>query len=286
MNRPEEPPTPAYLDRRPDLDPSAALKLWAGRLFIWPGRALYLGRAAATAVHAHHAVQVCIALDGRFRLRRGSNAPWRAYELALILPDRSHQLDADGASLALLYVDPEAHDGRLLASVSGGSFALPRKPIVPALRARLASCADLTCAPEAAADCADALLHVISPAETAPPAQALRKKPDPRIGRLIQRVRDSPEPRLNAADAAALVGLSPNRLQHLFRESTGVPFRRYLLWLRLVTAVESISRGQSLTTVAHAAGFADSAHLSRTFHRMFGIAPSALVKGSQIVSGA
>jgi AraC-like DNA-binding protein len=38
--------------------------------------------------------------------------------------------------------------------------------------------------------------------------------------------------------------------------------------------------GQSWTAAAHDAGFADSAHLSRTCRRMFGFAPAALVKES------
>jgi AraC-like DNA-binding protein len=57
----------------------------------------------------------------------------------------------------------------------------------------------------------------------------------------------------------------------LFVEQTGVPFKTYLLWLRLVRAVELYSQGaNSLTDAAHAAGFADSAHFSRVFKRTFG----------------
>ena len=49
-----------------------------------------------------------------------------------------------------------------------------------------------------------------------------------------------------------------------------------MLWLRLERAVAVFAAGGSLTDAAHAAGFADSAHLSRTFRRMFGLAPSSL----------
>ena len=41
-------------------------------------------------------------------------------------------------------------------------------------------------------------------------------------------------------------------------------------------AVERMADGASLTEAAHEAGFADSAHFSRTFRRMFGLAPSSL----------
>jgi AraC-like DNA-binding protein len=75
---------------------------------------------------------------------------------------------------------------------------------------------------------------------------------------------------------ALKVSLSPSRLGHLFREQTGLPLRQYRLWLRLQKALQSLTQNHSLTVAAHIAYFSDSAHLSRTFRRMFGIAPSEL----------
>lgn len=72
------------------------------------------------------------------------------------------------------------------------------------------------------------------------------------------------------------VALSPSRLGELFRRDIGIPLRRYLLWLRLIEAVEALAGGLTLTEAAHRAGFADSAHFTRTFNRMFGMPPSAL----------
>jgi AraC-like DNA-binding protein len=87
-------------------------------------------------------------------------------------------------------------------------------------------------------------------------------------------------PRLDQAlslrNVTKLVGLSPSRTRHLFVEQTGLSFRTYLLWLRLERAVQLFARGASLTEAAHGAGFADSAHLSRTFRRMFGIPAASL----------
>jgi AraC-like DNA-binding protein len=59
-------------------------------------------------------------------------------------------------------------------------------------------------------------------------------------------------------------------------EATGLPFRTYVVWLRLMRAVELYSAGSSLTDAAHGAGFSDSSHLSRTFRRMFGIPADSL----------
>jgi transcriptional regulator GlxA family with amidase domain len=56
----------------------------------------------------------------------------------------------------------------------------------------------------------------------------------------------------------------------------GIPLRPYLAWLRVQRAAIDIVCGNSLGEAALAAGFSDAAHMSRTFRRMLGIAPSSL----------
>jgi AraC family transcriptional regulator len=46
--------------------------------------------------------------------------------------------------------------------------------------------------------------------------------------------------------------------------------------LRIERAVQLYAGGRSLTEAAHQAGFADSAHFSRTFRRTFGLPAAAL----------
>ncbi|WP_431956849.1 helix-turn-helix transcriptional regulator [Nocardia lijiangensis] len=76
------------------------------------------------------------------------------------------------------------------------------------------------------------------------------------------------------AELARAVHLSESRLAHVFSAELGIPFRPYLRWLRVQRAAELIAAGQSLTDVAHGAGFADSAHLTRVCRSMFGAPPS------------
>ncbi len=54
-------------------------------------------------------------------------------------------------------------------------------------------------------------------------------------------------------------------------------FRAYVLWLRLEIALSAYVDGKSLTEAAYAGGFADSAHLSRTFKKMFGITAASVL---------
>lgn len=253
---------------------SAALETWSGRLFLWPGRALYVGYAADTFMHAHHALQLCVSLDASFRLRGSAQARWRAHDVALVEPDRPHQLDGRGAQLALVYLDPESDGGRtLLAPGRPRAFVLHSRANLESLRDRLRSCSTR----DEAVGAVDQLMRSVDPHPVS------HRSADARVARLLERIRLHPELHVSAADAARSVALSSHRFQHVFRDSTGIPLRRYLLWSRLVAAVERVAGGGTLTDAAHAAGFSDSAHLSRTFRRMFGLAPSALKKDSQFV---
>lgn len=106
---------------------------------------------------------------------------------------------------------------------------------------------------------------------------ALGAVADPRTAKAIAKIQARLGGPITLAETAASVHLSPSRFRHLFIEQTGAVFRAYVLWLRLNIAIRAAMAGQSWTAAAHEAGFTDSAHLSRTFRRMFGIAPAMLV---------
>ena len=86
----------------------------------------------------------------------------------------------------------------------------------------------------------------------------------------------TPSPPPSVEDLTRIAHLSESRLQHLFRDQVGVPIRRYLLWHRYLTALSLLADGASVTRAAHAAGFADSAHLTRTAVRMNGFTPTKM----------
>jgi AraC-like DNA-binding protein len=82
-----------------------------------------------------------------------------------------------------------------------------------------------------------------------------------------------------AADKACL---SSTRFAHLFKEQVGLPFSRYMLWRKLTRAMVAIASEDTIAAAAHAADFADAAHLTRTFYQMVGMAPSVLMRGDFI----
>ncbi|MCJ8320480.1 MAG: helix-turn-helix transcriptional regulator [Colwellia sp.] len=74
-----------------------------------------------------------------------------------------------------------------------------------------------------------------------------------------------------ASQVASQLALSESRFLHLFRQELGIAWRPYLLWRRMMCAIQALINNKSATEAAHLAGFSDSAHLSRTFRNTFGM---------------
>src|SRR5262249_38187774 len=109
----------------------------------------------------------------------------------------------------------------------------------------------------------------------------------PGVGRALRYLRAE----LGSADShslerlAAVAGLSASRFMHVFTASVGVALRPYVLWLRLQRALGELMEGATSPGAAHAAGFSDSAHFSRTVRRMLGSTPSELARRRRSTRG-
>jgi AraC family transcriptional regulator len=237
------------------------------RIYCWEGGSLWIGRATGGAdMHAHHAIQISLALSGSVKFRTPDES-WRAFDAVLVPPDLRHAFESDAELTAQIFVAPESAEGRaLLARFGRATLApLPTKELEQCSRQLRAAHAGAG-KPDAAAKC------LISTLAAAPAPDVLDARVERTIRFLWRRLEDPP----SLEEAAAEVHLSPGRFRHLFVQQTGQAFRSYLLWLRLQRAIEVLSGGKGATIAAHAAGFADAAHLTRTFRRMMGIAPTSV----------
>jgi AraC-like DNA-binding protein len=247
------------------------------RIVMWQGASLWVVDATPikeretkrTDFHAHHAVQVTLALDGRFRL--DTEAAHVSGNAAAVAADVQHAFEPEGL-MALAFIEPESRAGRAVTKrLFGGAevAAIPQETLRD-LRERIAA------AYRAPARNDATLVSLGRELVAALSADTVAAEPDARIRKIMTWAAAQIDGPVGLADAVAVSGLSASRLRHLFVEQTGLAFKTYLLWLRLTRAVESFAGGATLTQAAHQAGFADSAHLSRTFRRMFGVAPANL----------
>lgn len=260
----------------PQCSEPVAAKVISGiwRVMLWNGGSLWIGCGGGRGhAHAHHAIQISLALSGHVRLRSDENAGWSEYSGAIVLPHQRHQFYAGGESAANIFVEPETVQGRVLLERHTGApiSSLPSETIellVAPLRIAFAEGAgnDVLIA------ASQRSVALLSGGEHA------QLSVDPRITRAIEYVRSRLSNTVSLAEAAGVAHLSPSRFRHLFVAQTGISFRAYLLWARVESAVGVAMSGLSWTEAAQNCGFADSAHLSRTCRRMFGIAPTMLIR--------
>ncbi|WP_433511813.1 AraC family transcriptional regulator [Nonomuraea sp. CA-143628] len=219
---------------------------WTGAVWLRPGALVYVGRLSDARAHAHAAVQLLVVSSGRVILT-DERAAERSVSAVAIPAGVTHAMRAEDAFGASVYLDPALlEDGG--ESLVAGLLTIPVDE-----------------------EFADTVLALLSAPRAAGPDRVVQQ-----VMELVGRGIAGP---LRLRDLAARVALSPSRLGHLFSEQSGLPFTAYVRWARLRAAMGTVRAGGSLTEAAHAAGFTDSAHLTRVTHAMFGLAPSVLARG-------
>jgi AraC-like DNA-binding protein len=248
---------------------------------------LLRGRFAEYSYDVHTHDKACFALitHGAIRIRmRGGEFVARAGDLYAIHADEPHAgwpVDKEGWSLRTLYVDL----GHLRARLDGDDASGATPSLVgPIIRdAELAS-----------------LVHGAHfSSETAGPSLQREECYLRFITRLFERyVRTTRTPatvrwedrtirlardfldhhldeKVRLADIANAAGLPPFQLFRAFERATGMSPHCYQRQARIRFAASLIRLGRPLGDVAAASGFADQAHLTRSFRRTMGVTPGA-----------
>jgi AraC-like DNA-binding protein len=249
-----------------------------GTLYLAPHGALFVGSDIVNEPHRHFTASLCFSPDGEFRVRADGTAGWQSYRGLLVAPNVEQEMDARGCLMAILQIDPETDAYARIAhrfDKHGKLHALPDE-LTASLAAHLAELLG-----REPFDPIELWERVVASLED--PTGA-RRSLDPRIQKVLDILKQDFLAAPTAGALAEKIGLSEGRLIHLFSEQMGLPLRRYVLWLRLRDVLLSLAEGASLTEAAHAAGFADSAHMSRTFRDMFGVRPSLFLKNQRGVA--
>ena len=253
---------------------------WRGMVLVWDEQAIFLGLAGAASLHESPAIKICISLEGSFGLQTQEDDTFTNYESAIIAPGQAHAIDGRHNKMAMLLLVPEAKLAQSLVSIysANGITRLSSNVVVKVRRVleALIQRLDSGDADESVEIYCSQIVNNLTDNKNAPI--------DSRVTQGIEWIRARRDDDITVEDIARSVELSESRFSHIFTDNVRISVRRYLLWLRLRDAMTLLSQGKSLTETAHEAGFSDSAHLTRTFRGMLGIAPSALTKESLLIS--
>src|SRR5688572_14173101 len=233
-----------------------------GHFLSWDGGCLLIGSSTGVIpLHAHYAIQITVGSEHGVRFRTSEREEWTEYHGAIIPSRQPHTMDATRVrSNAVVFVEPETREG--LAALPDAVLSDAAMALHATWRERSSANAIV----QAARALVRALTGGIEPSLVS----------DERILRAVAYINRHLDTPLTLHAVAAEACLSPSRFRHLFVEQTGMALRPYILWRRFLRVWELIMGGESLSTAAHMAGFADAAHLTRTSRRMFGFPPSAL----------
>ena len=217
---------------------------WSGQLWLGRDYGLILGETGRTAPHAHYAHQFILSPGSPVTVSLDGHLQ-TAYRL--FIPSRQpHAIVHAPATVLMAYVEPGAFE---------------RESLQHALET---------------ADFSHERLE-----------QTLRQLPrrqadDERVQRALHTLDQQLSGKVSAQSLAQAAHLSLSQLERLFVSQLGVPVRRLVMWRRLRRALDLALNGHTLTQAAHGAGFADSAHFSRTMKQLFGVTAGASLRHLQV----
>lgn len=226
------------------------------------GAALYACRAQQTLSHSHYAWKVHIGLDAPIwldsaTLNVGEKAGVRA---VVVPPGLEHRIGAIGLALTIL-VSPGTHSTAWCSSPT---------PLVPQ-GAQLRRIVDAGQAWQLLARHETGSL-VSELLGLALPPTGVTAQVDARVRRTLARLNREPGVGLQAL--ARSERLSLDRLSHLVARDTGTTLKRHALWSRLMCLLSSNRQFPNMSAAAADAGFADHAHMTRTYRSLLGRLPS------------
>jgi AraC-like DNA-binding protein len=238
------------------------------QLFMGRGRVLYCGPIQYLETHAYGANVLHVGIYSPFRIRL-ADGEWRACRCAVVPAGLRHSLDMAGGVHGKLFVERNSAD----------AVAFRRRFPHGEMRAGLFE-------DEEVVECFR-WIHEEDPQRVAIEQRVDRLLDSPetsswggdvRIQRVIDLIRRQPDRNFSQQELAQAIGLSPSRFLHLFREHTGLPYRRFRLWKRLLIVFERLHASDNMTRAAMDAGFADATHFSHSFRGTFGVNPAPVFR--------
>ncbi len=223
--------------------------------------------------HQHHRGQLMCIADGLLQVRteRGAWAvpPRRA---AWVPPGERHAVNSNGVTHTWnLYLSPAA------------SKVLPDRPCVievnELVESIVARAVEWTSQPALSAAQGRLMAVLIDELAAAPHDRMQLPMPrDRRLQRIAAAILDDPADPRTREQWAAWAGLSARTLSRLFQEEVRISFAHWREQAVLMAAMEQLTQGASVGSVADALGYATPSSFIAMFRRHFGVPPARYIK--------
>ncbi|HLZ86092.1 MAG TPA: helix-turn-helix domain-containing protein [Puia sp.] len=245
---------------------------YTSAFYTWKGASAVFYSSCLTPFHRHSAIQLILDTQQNFRLRT-KNGEWNTYRSLIIKENVVHQLDTNHSVQLIIYLEPATE---IAQAISAGYL---HKSEVYSPQLNIFHFADSNQLQQALLrsnpSLVEALMHRILTHLSQKIGITGR---DERVMRVEQMISTTAPAEISMRLLAAEVCLSESRLRALFRDVTGIPLYRYILWNKIRFATNRIMAGDSVNGAAMEAGFADGSHYHKMMVQMFGMSPSTFLK--------
>lgn len=246
---------------------------WTGKVWIDDGIAFYLGCTGDNNAHKHNAIQIVLPYEGAISVFDKNNQEIIATRTSgLVIPANTlHRVQSDGQQkIGFIYLEPYSKSGRALMEKFSSSKHINK--LTPDVSSACIKELEIIEQGILLASCDTNNIMSLLTGVNAKPLVL-----DERVKKTIDYINNHLEDIKTLDSLAEKLAISPRYLRRLFGQQVGMSIQRFCLWVKLRIALSHIATGESFTEASHVAGFSDSAHFSRTFSNMFGIAPSEVM---------
>ena len=251
------------------------MKLAQTHIYACDRLVISAGPGRENSSHRHFGAILSVTVDEPLTLMSRDAEPI-VCRAAIVAPNAWHRIDARNASLVTVLIGADHPWFRYIKPLLTGQPIVKLDPAVLDTRSiPLDALFGGTCEGREANRAALTILQAFGGVD-APPHEL-----DARIEEVLQILRDAVSDTPTPDELGRRVGLSGYTLMRRFKAELGVRIREYVLWRRLMVALEMVDGRSTIAEIAQRTGFYDQAHLTRTARRMVELAPSFVNDFSQ-----
>jgi AraC-like DNA-binding protein len=243
--------------------------------YVWNGSSAVFFSSCLTPFHSHNTMQLVLDTQTNFRFRV-KNGSWETYKSLIIKENVIHQLDTNNSVQLIIYLAAESGIARAIKSrgLLENNLYSPDLNIFHLVNSNELEQALVNPEPGILKHLIDKVLRSLS-------REIGIVTSDKRITLIEQAISTMHPGEISLKSLADRVYLSESRLRSLFKDVTGVPLHRYILWNKIRFATNQIMVGDSVNEAAIEAGFTDSSHFHKMMVKMFGKSPSGFLKNNK-----
>jgi len=247
---------------------------YTSAVYVWDTTSAVFFSSCVTPFHSHNTMQLVLDTQKNFRFRI-ENGPWEVYKSLIIKENVIHQLDTNHSVQLIIYLAPEGKIARAIkaAGLLHNDTYSPDLNIFHVVNSNELEQALVNPERGRLKDLIDKVLQRLS-------RDLSIVLSDKRVVLIEQAISTMHPEEISLKSLAGKVFLSESRLRSLFKDTTGVPLHRFILWNKIRFATNQIMAGDSVNQAAIEAGFTDSSHLHKMMVKMFGKSPSGFLRNN------